>query len=233
MAGQAMGPTHRSGPSDIHTSHPGCYSDPWGHRWRPGGHLHHPTNPDHYYHWRACWLHVRQSRPRPECPELITECRLVLNTIAGEVVEPIQRTALFGQLQGSTMLGVAIGFLSMLHLSHLRLSRSLSDMDEAGGIVGDTFGIITPFETAFFLLSFSSVCARLSMPYISPESLTDSKKPAGKGISAFFEPLKVLVPQKLRLSDGRIVKHRGVLFLCSGVFLGVVSMAAFPHQQRY
>ena len=36
---------------------------------------------------------------------------LVVNTIAGEIVEPIQRTALFGKLQGCIMLGVAIGLL--------------------------------------------------------------------------------------------------------------------------
>lgn len=36
---------------------------------------------------------------------------LVVNTIAGEVVAPVERTALFGKLQGVIMLGVAIGFL--------------------------------------------------------------------------------------------------------------------------
>jgi hypothetical protein len=37
---------------------------------------------------------------------------LVVNIIAGEVVEPERRTAVFGQLQGAIMLGQGLGFLS-------------------------------------------------------------------------------------------------------------------------
>ncbi len=88
--------------------------------------------------------------------------------------------------------------------------------------MGDTFGIIRPFQTAFFLFLISSVYARMSMPYISPESLSDARKPRRAGLSGFFEPLKVLAPQQLRLASGQIVKHYGILFLCCGVFLGVV-----------
>ena len=96
--------------------------------------------------------------------------------------------------------------------------------------MGDTFGIIRPFQTAFFLFCWASLYARLSMPYISPESLTDSKKPKSGGMKGFFEPLRVLAPQILRLPDGKLVKHRGVLFLCCGVFLGVVCIP-FPQTQ--
>ncbi len=39
-------------------------------------------------------------------------CSLVANIIAGEVVEPLRRTAVFGMLQGSIMLGQGIGYLS-------------------------------------------------------------------------------------------------------------------------
>ncbi|KAF4879458.1 hypothetical protein CGCSCA1_v001620 [Colletotrichum siamense] len=48
---------------------------------------------------------------------------LVLNTIAGEITPPSERTAMFGMLQGSVMLGTSIGYL-------------------LGGIVGDSWGII-------------------------------------------------------------------------------------------
>ena len=135
---------------------------------------------------------------------------LVVNTIAGEVVPPIERTALFGQLQGSIMLGVAIGFL-------------------LGGIVGDEFGIVRPFQTAFFLFLFASFFSRFALPYISPESLSGpNTKPTRRGgLSGFTEPLKVLLPQKIRLSSGRIANHYGVFFLCAGVFLGVVSLLCF------
>lgn len=35
----------------------------------------------------------------------------VINMIAGDVVEPARRTAIFGKLQGCIMLGEGIGFL--------------------------------------------------------------------------------------------------------------------------
>lgn len=36
----------------------------------------------------------------------------MVNIIAGEVVEPLKRTAVFGQLQGAIMLGQGLGYLS-------------------------------------------------------------------------------------------------------------------------
>jgi len=135
---------------------------------------------------------------------------LVLNTIAGEVVEPAARTGLFGRLQGVTMLANALGFL-------------------IGGLIGDTFGIIRPFQTAFVSFCLASVYAQMAMPYISPESLSDGRKPRSvKGIRGFFAPLKVLAPQRLRLKDGTVKKHYGVFFLCCGVFIGVLATGYAP-----
>lgn len=37
---------------------------------------------------------------------------LIINIIAGEVVEPVRRTAVFGMLQGAIMLGQGLGYLS-------------------------------------------------------------------------------------------------------------------------
>jgi len=37
---------------------------------------------------------------------------LVINIIAGELVEPVHRTAVFGMLQGAIMLGQGVGYLS-------------------------------------------------------------------------------------------------------------------------
>ncbi|KAH8888435.1 MFS general substrate transporter [Thozetella sp. PMI_491] len=128
---------------------------------------------------------------------------LILNIIASEVVEPMRRTSLFGRLQGSFMLGQGIGQF-------------------VGGTIGNTFGIQRPFEVAFCNLLFSSLFVSVALPYISPSSMADGKSKV-KGIAAFFAPLKVLRPQKLRLPDGTVKKHYGVLFLCSGVFIGVVA----------
>jgi hypothetical protein len=57
-----------------------------------------------------------------------------------------------------------------------------------------------------------------------------TKKPGQQGVSGFLAPLKVLVPQRLRLADGRLTKHYGVIFLGCGVFIGVVrSWSPNPH----
>ncbi|KAK7998457.1 FK506-binding protein 1 [Apiospora arundinis] len=134
---------------------------------------------------------------------------LVVNTIAGEVVEPLQRTALFGRLQGMIMLGMSLGLW-------------------VGGMIGDRYGIQSPFLTAFCLFCCASVYARVALPYISPESLTDGKKSTAKGVSGFLAPLKVLAPQRLLLHSGQTRKHYGVFFLCCGIFLGVVATGYAP-----
>lgn len=135
---------------------------------------------------------------------------LVVNTIAGELVEPMQRTAVFGQLQGCLMLGQATGYL-------------------LGGMVGDAFGANMPFQVAFFLFLISSCYAAFVLPYISPDSLTDGKKDGNrKGVSGFLSPLKVMSPQGIRLATGHIIKHYGVFFLCCGIFLGVLATGYAP-----
>lgn len=138
---------------------------------------------------------------------------LVVNTIAGELVAPSQRTAVFGQLQGCIMLGQAIGLF-------------------LGGFVGDTYGVRMPFNVAFFLLLTSSVYAGLVLPYIDPASLTDRKPGAkgksGGGVGGFLAPLKIMAPQRVRYASGRVGKHYGVLFLCCGIFLGVLATGYAP-----
>lgn len=144
---------------------------------------------------------------------------LVVNTLAGELVAPARRTAVFGQLQGCVMLGQAIGYL-------------------LGGMTGDAFGIRMPFQVAFFLFLASSLYAAFVLPYVSPESLSDGKKGAGGGaggragggVGGFLAPLKIMAPQRVRLwgGGGRVVKHYGVLFLCCGIFLGVLATGYAP-----
>jgi predicted MFS family arabinose efflux permease len=131
---------------------------------------------------------------------------LVVNIIAGEVVEPSKRTAVFGKLQGAIMMGQGIGFL-------------------AGGMIGEAIEIRAPFDVAFVSFLVAAIYARLCIPYISPESMNDGTQPARSGISGFLAPLKILSPQQLRLADGRTKKHYGVIFLCGGIFLAVVGSA--------
>lgn len=144
---------------------------------------------------------------------------LVVNTIAGELVAPAQRTAAFGQLQGCIMLGQAIGLF-------------------LGGMVGDAFGIRMPFQVAFLFFLVSSLYAGLVLPYISPASLTDGKKdPSGRtttkgggggGVGGFLAPLRIMAPQRVRLADGRVARHWGVFFLCCGMFLAVLATGYAP-----
>ncbi|KAB5575323.1 hypothetical protein GE09DRAFT_591239 [Coniochaeta sp. 2T2.1] len=134
---------------------------------------------------------------------------LLVNVIAGEVVSPARRTAVFGRLQGCIMLGQAIGYLT-------------------GGMIGDAFGILRPFQTAFVFFLISTVYVRLAMPYISASSMSDPKRPSKGGISGFLAPLKVMAPQMLRLKNGMTRKHYGVFFLCCGVFLGVLATGYAP-----
>ncbi|KAI6771487.1 hypothetical protein HG531_009112 [Fusarium graminearum] len=129
---------------------------------------------------------------------------LVINIIAGEVVEPLRRTAVFGRLQGAIMLGQGIGYLT-------------------GGMLGD-IDIKAPFGTSFCCFILSGIYAWSALPYISPESMSSGGRPA----TGFLTPLKVLMPQKLRLANGKTKKHLGVIFLCAGIFLGVLATDYAP-----
>lgn len=80
--------------------------------------------------------------------------------------------------------------------------------------------IKAPFLIAFASFLVAAMYTRAAMPYMIPDS-----KPSQQGISTILEPLKIALPQRFRLVDGRVTKHYGVTFLCGGVFLGVVRLA--------
>ncbi|OAQ60572.1 major facilitator superfamily transporter [Pochonia chlamydosporia 170] len=134
---------------------------------------------------------------------------LVVNIIAGEVVEPMRRTAVFGMLQGAIMLGQGIGYLT-------------------GGMIGDAIDIRAPFDVAFVSFLVSCAYAYFFLPYISPESMSSASKPGQKQAGGFLAPLRIMIPQRLRRSNGTITKHFGVIFLCAGIFLGVLATGYAP-----
>ncbi|KAL1841797.1 hypothetical protein VTJ49DRAFT_6550 [Mycothermus thermophilus] len=150
-----------------------------------------------------------------QCTQLITVIGgpvgyiLVANIIAGEVVQPLRRTAVFGMLQGCIMLGQGLGYL-------------------AGGVIGDSWGIRRPFEVAFCSFLLATLYVRVAMPYIPAESLSSQSTPNSKGLAGFFAPLRVLAPQEICLASGAAARHYGVLFLCAGVFLGVLATGYAP-----
>lgn len=91
-----------------------------------------------------------------------------------------------------------------------------------GGILGDMYGISRPFETAFFLYIASSIYGALLMP-TAPSNKSKEPRRTSRGLGGFFAPLKVIVPQKYILTNGKIVNNYGLVFLALGIFLGVVS----------
>src|SRR5690348_391352 len=91
-------------------------------------------------------------------------------------------------------------------------------------MIGDAWGIRRPFEVACFSFLLSAVYIRIAIPHIAAESLSSGSKPNSKGLAEFFAPLRVLAPQRILLDSGLARNHYGVLFLCAGVFLGVVSV---------
>lgn len=134
---------------------------------------------------------------------------LVLNTAAGEIVPAPQRTAMFGKLQGSVMLGTAIGYL-------------------LGGIIGDAFGIQRPFEAATALFLASSFYAFMFIPYIDPKTMSDDAS-RSRGLKSVLGPFKVLSPCKLRSPEsGKVKSYYGITFLALGVFLGVLATGYAP-----
>lgn len=90
-------------------------------------------------------------------------------------------------------------------------------------MLGDAIDIRAPFDVAFIFFLLAGLYARFAIPYIPNESVSDPKLQDQSGVAGFLAPLKILVPQRLRMTDGSLKKHYGVVFLCSGIFLGVVS----------
>lgn len=99
-------------------------------------------------------------------------------------------------------------------------------------MIGDAWGIRRPFEVAFCSFLIATLYVRLALPEIPREAMSDGKRPRPTGLAAFVAPLRVLIPQWLVLPSGQMTKHYGVVFLCAGVFLGVVSVIGVPHQHK-
>lgn len=94
-----------------------------------------------------------------------------------------------------------------------------------GGIVGDMFGIRRPFEVAMALMLLSTFYSIFFLPYIPPSQKTESEAENStmKRAAGVLAPMKLFIPTRIVMPDGRIRRHYGVLLLGAGVFLGVVS----------
>ncbi|KAI8943348.1 hypothetical protein NX059_001365 [Plenodomus lindquistii] len=135
---------------------------------------------------------------------------LCLNTLVADVADPEARTGALGRLQGFMYMGSAIGFL-------------------VGGVIGDAFGIVAPFETALGLFLLCFLFIAISMPTI--QSDVDEQKTnlePHTGIARFIGPLRVFAPQKWRVPNGHVRTQFGALTLGIGVFLGILATGYIP-----
>lgn len=132
---------------------------------------------------------------------------LALNTFAAEIIEPVERTATLGRLQGCAMFGTAVGFL-------------------AGGLIGDAFGIIAPFRVTLILFLLSTLYAFLVLPEIPLNKDIEAK--ASKSLSAFLDPIKMFAPRRWVLRSGKVKTEYGIPLLGIGIFLGVLATSYIP-----
>jgi MFS family permease len=132
---------------------------------------------------------------------------LACNSFAAEVVEPSERTATLGRLTGCSLFGTSAGFL-------------------LGGLISDHFGIVAPFRVAVLLFLASVVYAAVFLPHVPLNKEIEAK--ASTSFKAFFDPLKIFIPQKWRLPNGKVQREYGTLLVGIGVFLGVFATGYIP-----
>ncbi|CRK30964.1 hypothetical protein BN1723_003712 [Verticillium longisporum] len=133
---------------------------------------------------------------------------LVLNTAVAEAIERRKHTGVFGKLQGALMIGNAGGYFF-------------------GGLLGDLFGISSPFTVAVGCFMVATIYGALFMP-ASPVNEDEVADKDGKSTSGMFAPLRILIPQRYRLPSGKVTRHYGLVFLAMGVFFGVFATGYAP-----
>lgn len=107
---QEMGREDSDSSSDLCTGNPRSRTDYRCLYWKESWHGHHPGHAAYYHTWRPRRLHVSPPALSSAINGQVLKCRsLVINIIAGELITPVRRTAVFGMLQGCFMLGNALG----------------------------------------------------------------------------------------------------------------------------
>lgn len=132
---------------------------------------------------------------------------LALNSFAAEIVPAAERTATLGRVSGCAMFGTALGYLF-------------------GGYLADLFGIAAPFRATLAMFVISCIFIYLFLPAVRNVDAAEVAKTSS--LSAFFAPLKLYIPAKWVLQDGRTTAEYGVLLLGTGAFLGVLATGYIP-----
>ncbi|KAK4622458.1 hypothetical protein CLAFUR0_06583, partial [Fulvia fulva] len=133
---------------------------------------------------------------------------LALNSYATEIVKPEQRTATLGRLQGVAFFGNSLGYL-------------------AGGLLSDLISTIAPFRATLVLFCISTTYVFLFLPQL-PNDITPEQLKKTASLGAFFEPLKMFVPQRWALKDGRVQREYGMLLLGAGAFFALLATGYIP-----
>ncbi|KAF2656076.1 MFS general substrate transporter [Lophiostoma macrostomum CBS 122681] len=128
---------------------------------------------------------------------------LALNALVTDITEHEARTGALGRLQGCMMVGSAVGFL-------------------VGGILGDFFGIITPFRITLILFVLCCLYVIAFLPPIPREKDTVAARQT-PGLRRFFGPFRIFAPQKWILPNGHNSIQTGALTLGLGVFLSILA----------
>lgn len=90
-----------------------------------------------------------------------------------------------------------------------------------GGIIGDVFGIVSPFVSAVGCFAVATTYGAIFWPS-PPVGSNEADGKTTSGASGFLAPIMVLMPQKYRLANGKVIRNYGLVFLALGIFFGVV-----------
>lgn len=159
--------------------------------------------------------------------QLLTICgggagyNLCVNTFAAILVEPEERTATFGRLQGLQAFGTALGLVGKPQnrpscLLTVSFELNTAGLLQVGGWLGDRFGLPSPFIVAFVLLALSTIISGLFLPYIPPPTTEEANKSANDG--GFFRPLKMFLPRLITVNE-KETRFYGLFFIGLGSFV--------------
>lgn len=168
---------------------------------------------------------------------------LCANVYVAALVPPEERTASFGILQGTCMLGISLGYMGssiflffispLLLLSppffEIKLIRK-NLLRSVGGYLGDIFGDLAPFifTTVLFILAatLTTFLPHVAPP-VKPSSSDDEER--GTGIFSFLAPFRVFVPRIIEPEDGgHKQRYWGMTLVGIGTFTGVLAVSYVP-----
>lgn len=103
-----------------------------------------------------------------------------------------------------------------------------------GGIGYDRFGLLFPFQAAFFLLNLSTISGIILLPYIDPNQLppserasqtsqVDQKATQDSKDQSFLSPLKLFIPRRKVNDAGKEVWDLNLSLMGVGVFFSVLA----------